>query len=236
MKARATHPLSRLSADERRSAIMSAAMPLFAAKGYDALTTKEIADAAGVSEALLYRHFESKHGLYEAVQITCIGDAAAEIRRLDALPDNTSTLVMAVYVLSAKIQGCLDSERAADNEMPRLMLRSLLTDGEFAAAFLKGASGPWIAKIEKCVKAAIEAGDLLESFDAGCLGVWFCHHLSVAMNVFALPGRGKVVQYPGDPEQLFESSVMFCLRGMGLTPEAITRHYNPKAFALMRAG
>src|SRR5687768_16153552 len=115
---------TRLTGDERRLAIMSAAIPLFASKGFDGLTTKEIADAAGVSEALLYRHFESKQALYQAVQQTCVAEAAEEARRLEALPDSTSTLVLSVYVLAAKIQGCLDAQDGARDQVPRLMLRS----------------------------------------------------------------------------------------------------------------
>lgn len=225
---------TRLSADERRIAIMSVAVPLFASKGFDALTTKEIADAAGISEALLYRHFESKQALFVAVQDTCVAEAAAEARRLESLPDNTSTLVLAVYLLCAKIQNCLHAEQAERNEVPRLLMRSLLGDGEFARGFLAETSGAWVVKIEKCVKAAIAAGDLDESFEAGCLGVWFAHHLSAAINFHALPGRGKVVPYPVDEDDIFEKSVLFCLRGMGLTADAIARHYNPKAFALLR--
>ena len=161
---------TRLSSDERRVAIMSVAVPLFATKGFDALTTKEIADAAGVSEALLYRHFESKQALFLAVQDTCVAQAAAEARRLETLPDNTSTLVLAIYVLCAKIQNCLHAAKSENDEVPRLLMRSLLGDGEFARGFLAETSAAWVVKIEKCVKAAIAAGDLDDTFEAACLG------------------------------------------------------------------
>lgn len=226
----------RLSNDERRHAIMLAAIPLFADKGYDALTTKEIADAAGISEALLYRHFESKQVLFNAVQDTCVTHAAAEVRRLESLPDNTSTLVMAVYLLAAKVQGFMDrpgEHPGEDRHFARLMLRSLLSDGEFARGFLAETSAAWVRKIERCVAAAIAAGDLEETVEGGCVGVWFVHHLSVALNFFRLPGGAPVIQYPVDQADLFEHSVMYGLRGMGLTREAIAKYYNPKAFALM---
>jgi AcrR family transcriptional regulator len=225
---------TRLSSDERRLAIVAVAVPLFATKGFDALTTKEIADAAGISEALLYRHFESKQALFHAVQATCVAEAAEEARRLETLPDNTSTLVLAIYVLCGKIQNCLHPEKAERNEVTRLVMRSLLDDGEFARGFLAETSGAWVRKIEKCVSAAIAAGDLQDSFEGSCLGVWFAHHLSAAINFFRLPGRGKVVPYPVDEDEIFERSVMFCLRGIGFTADAIARYYNPKAFALLQ--
>ncbi|MDR3602209.1 MAG: TetR/AcrR family transcriptional regulator [Desulfosporosinus sp.] len=44
---------------------MNAAIVLFSQKGFTAVTTKEIAKVAGVSEMTLFRHFESKQNLFE---------------------------------------------------------------------------------------------------------------------------------------------------------------------------
>ena len=54
----------RLSAHDRRQQIMTIAAGLFARKGYQGATTREIAEEAGVNEALLFRHFPSKENLY----------------------------------------------------------------------------------------------------------------------------------------------------------------------------
>lgn len=63
---RANRPM-RLSAAERRSHIVRAAMDLFARKGFDGTTTKEIALASGVTEAIIFRHFATKEDLYSAI-------------------------------------------------------------------------------------------------------------------------------------------------------------------------
>ena len=194
---------------------MAVAVPLFATKGFDALTTKEIADAAGISEALLYRHFESKQLLFAAVQDTCVAQAAEEVRRLESLPDNTATLVLAIYTLAAKIQNCPRAQESKGNEIPRLLMRSLLDDGEFARGFLAETSSAWVTKIEGCIRAAIAAGDLQETFEAGCLGAWFAHHLSAAINFYALPGRGKVVPYPVDGRRDFREVCAVLSPGYG---------------------
>ena len=47
----------KLSGEERRAAIIKAVRQVFAEKGFDGTTTRELADAAGVSEALLFKHF-----------------------------------------------------------------------------------------------------------------------------------------------------------------------------------
>jgi AcrR family transcriptional regulator len=55
---------TRLSAIDRRQQILEAASGIFARKGYEGSTTREIAEQAGVNEALLFRHFPTKENLY----------------------------------------------------------------------------------------------------------------------------------------------------------------------------
>src|SRR5262249_19323750 len=54
----------RLSALDRRRQIVRTASALFARRGYRGTTTREIAERAGINEALLFRHFPSKEKLY----------------------------------------------------------------------------------------------------------------------------------------------------------------------------
>jgi len=53
----------RLRAEERREMIARAALKLFAERGYERTTTKEIARAAGISEGTIFRYFPTKHDL-----------------------------------------------------------------------------------------------------------------------------------------------------------------------------
>jgi AcrR family transcriptional regulator len=55
---------TRLSARDRREQILEIASGIFARKGYEGTTTREIAEEACVNEALLFRHFPSKENLY----------------------------------------------------------------------------------------------------------------------------------------------------------------------------
>ena len=57
----------RLSAEERRASIIKVAKRLFAHNGFHGVSIDEIVKEVGVSPAILYRHFESKDELYEAV-------------------------------------------------------------------------------------------------------------------------------------------------------------------------
>src|SRR3954469_23289083 len=54
----------RLSAEDRRSAILDAALEVFSRHGYNGASIDEIAQAAGISKALIYEHFPSKKDLH----------------------------------------------------------------------------------------------------------------------------------------------------------------------------
>ncbi|GAB7143643.1 TetR/AcrR family transcriptional regulator [Mycobacterium riyadhense] len=57
-------PAIRRPRGEPRRLLLDAARELFARQDYRTTTTREIAEAAGVSEYLLFRHFGSKAGLF----------------------------------------------------------------------------------------------------------------------------------------------------------------------------
>lgn len=54
----------RLTAEERRTGILDAALAVFSERGYHEASIDEIAGEAGVSKALIYEHFSSKQELY----------------------------------------------------------------------------------------------------------------------------------------------------------------------------
>lgn len=59
--------IGRMKGDERREQILATAVNLFSRRGFRGTTTKEIARAAGVSEAMVFRHFATKEALYGAI-------------------------------------------------------------------------------------------------------------------------------------------------------------------------
>jgi AcrR family transcriptional regulator len=59
-----TAPRKRLTAGQRRAAIQSSALEVFAERGYHASSIDDIARAAGISKALIYEHFASKQALH----------------------------------------------------------------------------------------------------------------------------------------------------------------------------
>lgn len=59
--------VGRMKGDKRREQILQTAVELFSQRGFKGTTTKEIARASGVSEAMVFRHFATKDELYTAI-------------------------------------------------------------------------------------------------------------------------------------------------------------------------
>jgi len=64
---RSTFEEGRMSSEVRRQQLIRVAISLFSEKGFRGTTTKEIARAAGVTEAIIFRHFPTKDDLYSAI-------------------------------------------------------------------------------------------------------------------------------------------------------------------------
>jgi AcrR family transcriptional regulator len=223
---------SKLSGEERRAAIIQAVRRVFAAKGFHGTTTRELAQAAGVSEALLFKHFPNKEALYSAMMLSCCQEKdQGMVGRLMALEPSASTLALMVHVLVSRMLGGRSADDEEQTTQRRLMLHSLTEDGEFARLFLQGMPAQWTRKVEECVQAAVAAGDAVAGPIRPNLRGWFAHHLTAMIALHALPNT-PVVDYGVPREKLVESVVWFALRGMGLKDEAIQRYYNPKALAL----
>lgn len=222
----------KLSGEERRAAIIKAVRRVFADKGFDGTTTRELAEAAAVSEALLFKHFPTKEALFAAMQESCCDEQdVGLLERLTALEPSASTLVLLVHFLVSRIlTGC--AARDEDQTVPtRLMLRSLASDGEFARSWLIKLGSVWIPKVEECVTAAVDAGEAVDVRLPRGLRGWFAQHLAAMLATNLLP-ETPVVDYGVTRDKLVEHAVRFALRGMGLKEEAVRRYYNPKALAL----
>jgi AcrR family transcriptional regulator len=72
----------RRPAAARRADVLAAARRLFAERGYHATSTRELAQAADINDALLYRYFPSK----DAILIALVDEAIAAFSALPAPP------------------------------------------------------------------------------------------------------------------------------------------------------
>jgi len=121
----------RLPAEQRRQAILQAALRLFSQRGFRGATTRALADAVGVSEPVLYEHFRSKRELFAAL---------VEAKSREGLEQ--ATALLKPYVKARDDRGFFTRlgefilERyQADPAYPRLVLFAALEDPELGALF-----------------------------------------------------------------------------------------------------
>src|SRR5216684_4335414 len=211
--------ISRLDSDDRRRAIVTAAVPLFARNGFAGTTTRELAAAAGVSEALLFRHFPSKQLLYrEILQLGCEGDPA--LQRLATLPASTETAIGIVrFMVRRFVLGSEDERHELDLRM-RLMLHSCLEDGDYARELFAAVAPHVVPLFVASLKAAEDAGDLAPLAADGANRFWFAHHVA-AMMAFAFLPQDGFIPYHGSLDRLVEEASDFILRGIGMNEAAI---------------
>jgi TetR/AcrR family transcriptional regulator, transcriptional repressor of aconitase len=211
--------MTRLDNDERRKAIVSSAVPLFARKGFAGTTTKELAEVAGISEALLFRHFPSKKHLYgEILRLGCEGDPALE--RLATLEPSTATLVhMTHFMVRYFLLGAGVDPVEMDTRL-RLLLHSFLEDGEYARELFDRIFERVHPLFAASIEAATVAGDLNPGPIASANRFWFGQHVAAMIAFVFLPGRTSV-PYQGTPVTLVEEACWFILRGIGMRDAAI---------------
>ena len=73
-----TRTRRRRSSADVRALLLESARELFRSKGYEATTSREICERAGVAEPLLFSNFGSKAGLFEAAVVAPIADFVTE--------------------------------------------------------------------------------------------------------------------------------------------------------------
>lgn len=123
-----------MTGDERRSQILHVAIKLFSQCGFRGTTTKEIARASGVSEAMVFRHFATKHELYNAIldRKACESNATNPFELVaEAMAAKDDAQVFYKLMLNAL------NKHESDPEFMRLLFHSALEGHELADIFVE---------------------------------------------------------------------------------------------------
>ena len=125
---------SRMAGEDRRLQLLAVAESLFSDRGFRGTTTKEIAQAAGVSEAMVFRHFATKQELYAAIldhKAYSGGAFDPEEVVAEALQQKDDRAVFEGLAL------CALQYHESDPEFQRLLLHSALERHELAQMFFE---------------------------------------------------------------------------------------------------
>jgi AcrR family transcriptional regulator len=120
-----------MPASQRREAIVDAAIDLFSKYGFRGATTRELAAAVGVTEPVLYQHFETKRALYDAILETRCKDHPLHLEQeFDALSEAGDNQALFRRLAELLLDWYLEDPRYA-----RLMMFSALERHELAQLF-----------------------------------------------------------------------------------------------------
>lgn len=163
----------------KRDAICSAALELFAEKGIEATTTREIAERAGAAEGTLYRHFEGKDDLAGWLYERCTHELHDRLSEaVEGLSDPTERLEALVrgvfdffaaqptsctYLLSARHGDVANGRNGEDPVPPMDLFVEALEDGRDQGAFRDGSArlvAGWILALVQRTVLFLKAGTL----------------------------------------------------------------------------
>ena len=210
-----------MTSDLRRELILSAAKRCFARNGFAGTTTKSVAAAASISEALLFKHFPSKSALYaEILAEECEADPAMHAL-LDREP-STKTLVELVRGMVAHFLDVSDAPEQEDAQRLRLLAISHLNDGEFAGLMYQKVGGMIGGAFVTSLQRAVAAGDAKQVGLAPLNLFWFTHHTVMMAALTRLP-KVPCLAYGNAPD-LQRQLCEFVLRGIGLRDATIDQH------------
>ena len=143
----------RLPAADRKEQIIAVATELFAKQGFQGTTTRQISERAGVTEALIFRHFASKEELYWAVieRKTSITGPAERMRESLQKPGSD------LEILASVAEEILE-RRAADQTLSRLLLYSALENHRLSQRFFRIYAAECYDVLADYIRQRIDAG------------------------------------------------------------------------------
>lgn len=210
----------RLSSSDRRDSIITAATSVFARNGFNGARTNDIAKAAKVSEALLFRHFPSKVAVYRAVLRRIIRSQDETFQILSGMSQDTPGII---DILQRTFRNSLNGSNAPNAEGIRLYISSMVGDSSYASLAYRRSLRLWLEPLDLAMRQAHAAGDLVGPPLPARNVFAFIEHVSTMMLVSRTHENG-IIPYEGDDDALLENAIRFCARGLGLTDAAIESH------------
>lgn len=196
----------RFSAEDRRQQILEVARGLFARKGYAGTTTREIALAAKVNEAIVFRHFPTKEELYWAVMDSTCRTTGVRDRFRERVAQGGTVRDILVDVARQTLE-----RRAKDQTFTRLLFFSALENHELSHRFFTNFVAGYYEALAEFIQEQIDAGNLRRTdplLAARCfLGMVIYH--SLVQNLF-----GATKTQPMSDDKVAEFIVDLWLKGM----------------------
>lgn len=149
--------------DARRREILEAAVRCFARRGFDGTTMQDVADEAGLSKGALYRYFDGKGDVVEALARRRTAPGAEELAEIGA---REGTPLEGLVAAAASRVERLGSAEADEGARITLQLWARSADAPELRELLKQSYRENLEALRPLVDRARREGDLPESCDA----------------------------------------------------------------------
>jgi AcrR family transcriptional regulator len=191
-----------MAGQERREAILDAAIQLFSERGFRGTTTRELAAAVGVSEPTLYQHFATKSELYSAIIDLKSTRGEEKFGRLldearESNDDRTYFRALATTILRWYTE---------EPSFVRLLLYSALEGHELSTLCYERQASILHQRVAGYIKRRMELGALREMDPAVTARAFICMiaHYAQAGVIFRCHPVGVVHSPESDVESMIE--------------------------------
>jgi TetR/AcrR family transcriptional regulator len=196
-----------MSANDRRQQLLETALDLFSRQGFEGTTTKQLAAAAGVAEAVIFRHFPSKQALYTAVMdyrmqsLEAQGWLSETQAHMERNDDEGLFRTIASRVLASYRK---------DPRFERMILFAALEGHETALSYLHQQSFPFVQSLDEYVRRRQEDGALQGVQPMMIISAIFgmAHHYAQISQMFGF------IPDPAPDEEAVESFVRILMNGV----------------------
>jgi AcrR family transcriptional regulator len=138
---------------QRLNQILGAAARLFASKGFHRTTTREIAEAADVSEGTLYNYFDSKNDLLIAIIARLAEDQPLEVETTGDVEQGARQLLDTLLHIT---KGSVEEHAL----MQQAVLSEILADENLRQRYYQQVMEPTLNALEKQLKLRIALGQI----------------------------------------------------------------------------
>jgi TetR/AcrR family transcriptional regulator len=194
---------------------MSAAKELFLKHGFEKVTARQIAAAAGTTPAMIHYYFENKIGLFRAMLQEAIEPFG---RMLSGAVDGESSASRAD--LSALINGHIRMAAANAWIAPLIVNEVLPEGGQFRATFVRDIASRLLPMLVELIEQGRQAGKFRDDIDPRLTALSI-----VSLNMFPLISRpitGPILGFKlegDDLERLIDHTTRLLISGIGASKQ-----------------
>jgi AcrR family transcriptional regulator len=122
----------RLTAPDRKKQLIDIAMKLFSEQGFDGTSTRQIAEAAGINESIIFRHFRTKEDLFWAVLSDHVERRGRNRRMREVIESQRDFRQLLIAIAEDLLNRTSD-----DTAVTRLLFFSALRNNELTDRFFR---------------------------------------------------------------------------------------------------